>query len=73
MKIADGTCMNSAEIRRILEDAETLLMDRGVILSPSRRDHIRPRVRDWLRSKRTKRSPRQAALCYLNFLSEDIE
>jgi hypothetical protein len=70
MKIADGVCMTAEQITSTLEQASQILLEHGVYTSAWPAGMLK--VRDWLRSRRTRRSADQAAMCYLDLLVSDI-
>lgn len=70
MKIHDGKSMTAGEIRRAIDEAKEILDRLGVKVSAS--DLRWLEVRDWLITRRTKRSARQAALCYLDIVKDDL-
>jgi tRNA C32,U32 (ribose-2'-O)-methylase TrmJ len=70
MKIADGVCMTAEQITSTLEQASQILLEHGVYTSAWPAGMLK--VRDWLRSRRTRRSADQAAMHYLSLLVSDI-
>jgi hypothetical protein len=71
MKIPHGKAMSSNQIRKVLDDADSILKEIGIDPSAGPAGQWL-RVRDWLISKSTPRSGYQAAHYYIDLLHEMI-